>query len=223
MRQILMAALAVGLGAAIVSGRAGAQPAPSMASRPPAGTVRPAAPADGVVIAFSGKTLTVKDAHGISTTYAVADDVRILRLRKIDAGAIRPGSFVATANVSQPDGSGVSKEFRVFAPALKGLGEGHGPMASEAPGTMMTNGTVSAEVVSTPRGREMDVVYGGAGGQGVRHIILPANVTIREMSLADRPQVKPGAAVQVRAARAPDGALVAQAILLGENGQPPAT
>jgi hypothetical protein len=216
MRSILLATLAAVLSAAALDGPALAQPAP------PAAAMRPAPPAEGIVVAFSGKTLIVKDAHGLVTTYAVADDVRLLQLRKIDASAIKPGSFVATANVSQPDGSGVSKEFRVFAPALKGLGEGHGPMAGEAPGTMMTNGTVSAEVVSTPRGREMDVMYKGAGGQGVRHVVLPQTVSIREMSLVDRAQIKPGVAVQVRAARSPDGLLVARAILIGENGQPPA-
>ena len=216
MRQILLATLVLGFSTAFLNGPALAQPAP------PAGAVRPVPPAEGIVVAFSGKTLSVKDVHGLVTTYAVADDVRLLRLRKIDAGAIKPGSFVATANVSQPDGSGVSKEFRVFAPALKGLGEGHGPMAGEAPGTMMTNGTVSAEVVSTPRGREMDVVYGGAAGQGVRHVVLPPSVAIREMSLVDRAQIKPGIAVEVRAARGLDGRLVARAILVGENGRPPA-
>jgi hypothetical protein len=60
--------------------------------------MRPPPPADGTVVAFTGKTLTVKDAHGVATTYAVADDARILQLRKIDASAIKPGSFVATAN-----------------------------------------------------------------------------------------------------------------------------
>ncbi|HEX3363650.1 hypothetical protein [Phenylobacterium sp.] len=217
MRKILLAALALAVGAAALEGSALAQPAP------PAGPMRPSPPAQGMVVAFNGKTLTVKDAHGLAATYAVADDARILRLVKIDAGAIKPGSFVATANVNQPDGSGVSKEFRVFAPALKGLGEGHFPMAGEAPGTMMTNGTVTAEVVSTPRGREMDVIYSGVGGQGVRHVVLPADVPIREMSLVDRAQVKAGIAVEVRAARGPDGLLVARAILVGENGQPPAS
>lgn len=217
MRQWLPAALAMALSTGLLQTPALAQPTPT------AGAMRPTPPAEGVVVAFAGTTLTVKDAHGLSTTYAVADDVRILQLRKIDASAIKPGSFVATANVSQPDGSGVSKEFRVFAPALKGLGEGHGPMAGEAPGTMMTNGTVAAEVVSTPRGREMDVTYGGAGRQGVRHVVLPQSVPIREMSLVDRALIKPGVAVQVRALRTPDGMLVARAILVGENGQPPAT
>jgi hypothetical protein len=216
MRQFLLAALAIGFSADLFDGPALAQTAPpAVAMRPP--------PADGLVVAFSGKTLSVKDAHGLATTYAVADDVRILQLRKIDASAIKPGSFVATANVNQPDGSGVSTEFRVFAPVLKGLGEGHFPMAGEAAGTMMTNGTVTAEVVSSPRGREMDVIYSGIGGQGVRHVVLPTNVPIREMSVVDRAQIKPGIAVEVRASRSPDGMLVARAILVGENGQPPAT
>jgi hypothetical protein len=69
----------------------------------------------------------------------------------------------------------------------------------------------------------MDVSYGGKGGQGVRHIVLPANVTIREMSVVDRSQVKPGIAVEVRAAQAADGGLIARAILIGENGRPPAS
>jgi hypothetical protein len=223
MRRYLVAALGVAIGTSLFAGAASAQPAARTAPPAEASAPRPAAPIDGAVVAFSGKVLSVKDAHGLVKTFTVADDARFLRLTKIEASAIKPGSFVATANVSQPDGSGVSKEFRVFAPALKGLGEGHGPMAGEQPGTMMTNGTVSAEVVSTTRGREMDVTYGGKGGQGVRHIVLPANVTIREMSLVDRAQIKPGIAVQVRAAQAADGALIARAILVGENGRPPAS
>jgi hypothetical protein len=105
---------------------------------------------------------------------------------------------------------------------LRGLGEGHGPMAGEAPGTMMTNGTVSAEVVSTPRGREMDITYGGKDGQGVRHVMIPPNVTIREMSLAGRNEIKPGVMVEVRAGQASDGSMIARAILVGANGRPPA-
>jgi hypothetical protein len=105
---------------------------------------------------------------------------------------------------------------------LRGLGEGHGPMAGEAPGTMMTNGTVSAEVVSTPRRREMDITYGGKDGQGVRHVTIPPNVTIREMSLAGRNEIKPGVMVEVRAGQASDGSMIARAILVGANGRPPA-
>lgn len=219
MRPLLLAALAATAGAGLLGGSARSQPA----SPPAASAPRPAAPLDGTVVAFDGAALKVKDAQGVVSSYTVADDARFLRLTKIDASAIKPGSFVATANVNQPDGSGVSTEFRVFAPALKGLGEGHGPMSGEPPGTMMTNGTVSAEVVSTPRGREMDVAYGAKGAQGVRHIVLPPSVTIREMSLVDRAEIKPGIAVQIRARQSANGDLVARAVIIGENGQPPAS
>ncbi|MDB5450036.1 MAG: hypothetical protein JWQ52_1164 [Phenylobacterium sp.] len=183
---------------------------------------RPAPAARGTVTSFTANSLTMRDASGASKTYVVPEDARVLRLTRIDPSAIKPGSFVATANVTQPDGSGRSTEFRVFAPALRGLGEGHGPMAGEAPGTMMTNGTVSAEVVSTPRGREMDITYGAKDGQGVRHVTIPPNVTIREMSLAARNEIKPGVAVEVRAGQSSNGSLIARAILLGEKGRPPA-
>jgi hypothetical protein len=67
----------------------------------------------------------------------------------------------------------------------------------------------------------MDVTYGAKSGQSVRHIVLSANVTIREMSLVDRVQIKPGVTVQVRARQAADGAPVSRAIIVGENGRPP--
>ena len=216
MKRILFSAIA-GAGLILMSDMAAAQPAAA-----PMAALKPLPPSRGLIVALDSKTLTLKGPDGAKQSFAISDDTRILRLKKINPGAIKAGSFVATANVSQPDGSGVSTEFRVFAPALRGLGEGHGPMAGEAPGTMMTNGTVSAEVVSTPRGREMDVTYGGKGGQGVRHIVIPPNVTIREMSLAARADLTAGAAVEIRAGQAANGALVARAVLIGENGQPPA-
>ncbi|HEY1926656.1 MAG TPA: hypothetical protein VGG92_04255 [Caulobacteraceae bacterium] len=209
MRVRLGAALAASLSPLLFAAAVSAQP------------MAPAPALQGVVASFIGDQLTVRDAHGVRTTVTAPSDARFLRLRPIDPSAIRPGSFVATANVSQPDGSGRSTEFRVFAPALRGLGEGHGPMAGEAAGTMMTNGTVSAEVVSTPRGRELDISYGGQGG-GVRHVVIPPNVTIREMSVADRADAKAGVPVEIRAGQAAGGRLVARAILIGETSRPAA-
>jgi hypothetical protein len=223
MRRIVLASIGAALGAMALAAPAWSQPTQPQAAAPAAPALKPIAPVHGVVTAFDGKSLTVKAVDGASKTFTVDPGARIVKLTKIDASAIRPGSFVATANVTQPDGSGVSTEFRVFTEELRGLGEGHGPMNGEPAGTMMTNGTVSAQVTSTPRGREMDVTYNGTGGHGVRHIVIPATVTIREMSLADRAQIKPGIAVDVRAGATADGSLVARAVLIGENGQPPAS
>lgn len=221
MQRVLAASVAAALGALTLAAPAWSQPAAPAPAAAPA--LKPIPPVRGQVLAFDGRSLTVKDDAGASRTFTVADGARIVRLKKIDPSAIQPGSFVATANVTQADGSGVSTEFRVFAPELKGLGEGHGPMNGEPAGTMMTNGTVSTQVTSTPRGREMDVSYNGGGGHGVRHIVIPQTMTIREMSLADAAQIKPGVFVEVRAGATADGGLVARAVLLGENGQPPPT
>lgn len=222
MRRILLASIATAFGALALAAPAWSQAPQPAAPSQTAPALKPIPPVRGQVVAFDGKTLTVKDDAGTSRTFALAEGARIVRLRKIDPSAIQPGSFVATANVTQADGSGVSTEFRVFSAELRGMGEGHGPMNGEPAGTMMTNGTVSTQVTSTPRGREMDVSYNGTGGHGVRHIVIPETMTIREMSLGDLSQIKPGIAVEVRAGQAADGSLVARAVLIGENGQPPA-
>jgi len=216
MRTSLCITIVVGLSTLMFATGCSEQSAAGAKSSAATSAQNPAPPTRGVVATFSGERLVVKDAHGVMKGFTVAPDARFLRLRLIDPSAIKPGSFVATANVSQPDGSGRSTEFRVFAPALRGLGEGHGPMAGEAPGTMMTNGTVSAEVVATPRGREMDITYGDPKGQGVRHVAIPEKVPIREMSVADRSEVKPGVAVEIRAEQAAGGPLTATAILIGD-------
>ena len=222
MRRASFGSVGLALNVLVLVAPAGAQPA-APTSPPSMSPLKPTPPTRGRVVTLNGDVMTVTDADGSAKQFTLANDVRILKLRKIDPSAIQAGSFVATANVNQADGSGMSTEFRVFAPELRGLGEGNGPMSGEAPGTMMTNGTVSAKVVSTPRGREMDVSYGGKQGQGVRHIVIPPNIAIREMSSVDRGQIKPGIAVDVRAGQAADGTFVARVVLIGENGAPPAS
>jgi hypothetical protein len=102
-------------------------------------------------------------------------------------------------------------------------------MTGEAPGTMMTNGTVSTKVVSTPRGNEMDVSYTNkcqAGqtehcGPGVRHIAVPADMKIFLWDKGDRSLVKAGAGVKVFAGQLPDGTIAARLVQVGPDGKTP--
>ena len=225
-RQAPIRASAVMLILALAS-PAAAQSAPAQA----AVAGQPAAPAvkpiliKGSLVAVDGARLTIGDAAGARTVVMLADDARVLQLKKIDISAIAPGSYVATANINLPDGSGQSTELRVFAPSMKGLGEGHYAM-NDGTGAMMTNGTVTHQVVSTPRGREMDVAYdaaGDKGGKGVRHIVVPPDMVIRSMIIMERSALKPGIAVELRAAPGKDGVLVTRRVAIGENGAPPVT
>ncbi len=206
MRAILIAAL--GLGLAATGAQAQTAQAPTTSAAPPAQMTAPAAPATmsvkGVVVAADSKSLTVKTAEGKTVTMPFSPKCRILVLKTIDMSAIKPGSFIATTNVPLADGVGQSTEFRVFSPDLNGVGEGNYSM-EDGTSNMMTNATVTTQVAATPKGREMDVKYGGKGGPGVRHIVVPDNVPVRSMASADVSALKPGLTVQVRAAATGEG------------------
>ncbi len=53
------------------------------------------------------------------TTVALLPGHTVNIMTPIDVSQIQPGSYVATANKTQPDGSGVSTELRVYPPARR--------------------------------------------------------------------------------------------------------
>jgi len=134
----------------------------------------------GILSAIDGAKLTLKADDGTSTSVTVAKDAWIVKGRPIKASDIKPGDFVATANVNNPDGTGTSVELRVFPPGLR-IGEGSYPM--DEPNTTMTNATV-AEVVDVDGGRKITVTYGASADKGTpagtRTITLPANVQVMQ-------------------------------------------
>lgn len=219
MRPIILASLAASASMFLLTGAVLAQSAPAPASAPAAPQLKGLPPVRGTVASFSGDTLVVAVMdNGGSKTFTLNPKTRIILVHRIDVADIKKGSFVATANVDQPDGTGVSTELRVFEGTLVGLGEGHGPMTGRAPGTQMTNGTVTSEVVSTPRGREMDVGYTNKDGtHGVRHISVPPGMIITAWDPGQLSDIKAGNGVQVRAAQAPDGTIVTTGVLISNS------
>jgi len=142
----------------------------------------------GILTVAKGNTLTIKGADGTDISLTVAKDAWIVKGRPIKASDIKPGDFVATANVNNADGTGTSTELRVFPPGLR-IGEGSYPM--DAPNTTMTNAQVSG-VVDVSDGRKLTVTYGASTEKGTpagsRTITLPANVQVMQwyrVTLAD--------------------------------------
>lgn len=158
----------------------------------------------GVVTALDNGGLTVKAADGTETKLGVGADLSLVTTRVVDADTIQPGTFVATANENQADGTGKSTELRVFEPGVR-LGEGSRPMAQ--PGVTMTNATVT-KVTKTAAGHELDVAFPG----GVRHIVLPTSVPVIASIPLDPSGLKVGANVVAIAQKGQDGALRAQRI-----------
>jgi|WetSurMetagenome_2_1015567.scaffolds.fasta_scaffold91283_2 hypothetical protein len=204
----LFSCLLGALGAAAIALPASAQ-APS---GPPPAPARVA----GQIQTLDGNTLTVAQASG-PATILLADNWTVTVLKKIDVGAIKPGSFIGTTNVDKPDGTGQSTEVHVFPPGVRG-GEGHYPMPGQ--NAMMTNGDVTT-VVTGAKGQEVDIKYNGRGGSGVRHVVVPPGTPIVQFTPGDRSVIKPGVNVLIFAIKGQDGALHANGVITGENGAAP--
>ena len=161
----------------------------------------------GVVAVVAPQSLTIRSADGVDTVVSLSPATSVVVTRPVDPETIKPGSFVATANLDQPNGDGKSIELRIFEPGSR-AGEGNRPMK---PGQMMTNGTVSAANKSTA-GRELDVQYPG----GVRHIVVPPDVQVIGSFPAGRDAIRLGLTATAQATRGPDGVLVATRISLAQ-------
>lgn len=168
----------------------------------------------GVVSSFDGKRIVVKTRSKGLRAIDLAADWKAQAMRPISVAEIREGSFIGTAEMPQPDGTGRSLEVHVFPPGVKG-GEGHYAWTLRR-GSMMTNGTVG-KVTAGSKGRELEVSY----PTGTRRIVVPPNVPVVQMTGADRSVVKVGASVFIMASPAPGGKLVSSNVGVGVDGAKP--
>lgn len=195
-RTLSLAALLAGVSLASAS----AQPPAA-----PSGPVR----ITGVVTAATDDSVTVKADDGKVTVVPLAPAWTVVVARPVDIEAIKPGSFVATANANIDATSGKSIELRIFEPGNRG-GEGSRPM--NQPGVTMTNATVQT-VTKGPGGRELDVTYPG----GTRHIVVPPDVKVIGNFPTTRDRVKPGATVTLAAVKGEDGVARAARVTVNEK------
>jgi hypothetical protein len=162
-----------------------------------------------------GNTLSLKARDGHDVTVTLAPDAKIVGVTTAQVTAIKPGSFIGTAAIPQPDGSLKALEVTVFPPSMNGTGEGS--YAWDLGGnSTMTNGTVGDLVVSN--GRTMTVKYNNAG---VKKIVVPDDVPIVSLEPSDRSLLEVGAHVIVVPTKGADGTLTASRISVGEHGTVP--
>jgi hypothetical protein len=154
----------------------------------------------GALVQFSEASVILKSKEGQLIVVAMTPGWTVASAHPLDAGTIKPGNFVATANTVIDDHTGRSTELRIFEPGYRPE-EGTHLMARQA-NTAMTHGTV-ASTTRTPAGVELDVIYPG----GSRHLIVPLDVKITGYDLQDRKLLKPGVKVSAVARKGPDGVL----------------
>jgi hypothetical protein len=157
----------------------------------------------------SGINLTTRS--GQQLTVALASDTVILAIVPFRLEDIKPGLFVGSAAMPQPDGTQRALEVHVFPESMRGTGEGHSPFDLQ-PRSTMTNGTVTSN-----SGRGVTVRY----PDGQKTIVVPADTPVVTFEPGSRALLVPGAHVIVMGTEAADGKLSASHIFVGKDGLVP--
>jgi hypothetical protein len=163
----------------------------------------------GTIEAVVGRTVTARSAAGTALTIKLADKAVIVRAVKASLADIKPGDFIGSGAMPQPDGTQKAIEVHIFPEAMRGTGEGFRPWIH--PGSTMTNGTVG-ETVTGVNGQVITVKYNG----GAQKIVVPPGTPIVKYEIGDLSLLKPGAPFSVVAAlKQPDGSYSTSRITVG--------
>lgn len=165
----------------------------------------------GTIASLTGTALVVTTRGDKAVTLTLPPDATITAVSTTTLAEIRPGSFIGTAAVPQPDGTQKALEVHIFPENMRGTGEGFRPY-DLAPQSTMTNGTVGQ--IAGASGVSLTVKY----KDGEKTIIIPPDVPIVSFEPGTRAQLVAGAHVVIITATAPDGSLTAARVSVGKGG-----
>ncbi|MEO3991814.1 hypothetical protein [Pseudocitrobacter cyperus] len=174
------------------------------------------APLRGTIDQVTDSRLELTDRKGEKVEVKLNDKTQVFSVSKGSPEDIKADSFIGTAAVPQADGSLKALEVHVFAPSLRGTGEGHSPWESaDGKTNTMTNGTIG-KLVNT-NGRTLTVNYGNQQ----KNVIVPDDTPIVTIDPGDRSLLKPGTHIVLFSAADDKGERVATRISAGKNGTVP--
>jgi hypothetical protein len=164
----------------------------------------------GIIEKVDGHMVTAKSSKGGELKLnLMTDKAAVIQVVKASLSDIKPGDFIGSGAMPQPDGTQKAVEVHIFPESMRGTGEGFRPWTR--PGSTMTNGTVGATVTGVS-GQVITVTYKG----GQQKIVVPAGVPIVRFQVSDMSIVKPGAPFSVLAAvKQPNGSFNVSRINVG--------
>jgi hypothetical protein len=170
----------------------------------------------GTIDRVEGATYVVKARDGAEVKVALAENALIFAIVKASLADIKPGLFVGSTGMPQPDGSQKAIEVHIFPEAMRGTGEGHYPWDLQANSTM-TNASVE-ETVAGVDGQVLTLKY----KTGEKKIIVTPETAIVTYIPGDRNELVPGTKIFVAAGKKQaDGTLLAPRINYGKDGLTP--
>lgn len=184
----------------------------------------------GTVASATHSSLVIATQSGAKTVF-FAPKMRFFGIADSSLSKVTANSFIGTTVVPQADGTYRSTEVHIFAPSLRGTGEGFTKMDSRGkhmmanatvktvkrPSNMMANSTVRS-VGSSSAGKDITMVF----KSGTKHITIPANTRVVEIDPGSTAMLMHGAHV-VAVVMSMNGRLIARTLIVGEHGIVPPT
>ena len=167
------------------------------------------------LVADGGASLVVHRRSGETATIRLKPDARVTLVVPASLADVKPGLFVGVAALPGKDGALNAMEVHIFPEAMRGAGEGFRPF-DLAPGSTMTNGAIEARVDGVA-GPKLTVTYKG----GQQAVDIAPSTPIVALTPGARTDLKPGAAIIARGAKAADGTYEAGFVLVGKDGLTP--
>lgn len=170
----------------------------------------------GTIEHVDGDTMQVKESNGTSVTIRLAENAKIVSVSKASLADVRPGTFIGTAAMPQPDGHLQAIEIHIFPESMRGTGEGNRAWDAGA-GSSMTNGTVGQEV-NKVEGNALTVKYRG----GDKTVTVAPSTKVVALVPGNRNDLKPNEKVFIPAAAAVgNGSFEANRVTVGKDGVAP--
>jgi len=167
----------------------------------------------GTIEAVDGPMLSIKSREGDMLKVKMADGIKVTAMVKAELSDIKPGSFVGSTAMPQPDGSWKAVEVHIFPEAMRGTGIGDRPF-DYRPKSTMTNGTVvggGAAGATVDKSDGKSIVLNFKDGE--KKIDVVPDTVIYTYVPGNKDELKSGAVVFITAAmRQADGSLTTDRI-----------
>ena len=171
----------------------------------------------GTIERLDGPIFVVKTRDGSEVKLTVTDNPLFVVIVPSKMSDIKPGMFVGSAGMMQPDGTQKAIEVHIFPESMRGTGEGHYDW-DLLPKSKMTNANVE-HAVNSVDGQVLSVKY----KDGEKKLLVTPETVVVTYEFGKREEVQPGTKIFVSAAkRQPDGTVQTPRITYGRNGQGPA-
>ena len=170
----------------------------------------------GTIERVDGPVLVVKTRDGAEQKLTLTDKPIFVAIVKSTVSDIKPGMFVGSTAMPQPDGRLRAIEVHIFPEAMRGTGEGHRDWDLK-PKSTMTNANVEQTVAGVD-GQMLTVKYKG----GEKKLVVTPETSVVTYVPGDRSELKPGVQIFISAAeKQTDGTLRTSRITYGKDGLTP--